>query len=300
MSGALSFAPGQTAKTIVVPITDDAAAEGQENFTVSLSSPSNATIADGTGTVTIGSSDTPSSTDPDIRAPADLILGETDGFVDLPVTLSAPSPNAVSVNYSTLDSTAVASTACNFDYVAASGTLNFAPGETTKVVRVEILDCPNVEGFEAFTFNLSAAVNGVISRASGRISIVDNDTIVATPRLFVRDAVVDEKDGNALVSVLLGGPGGQASNSTVSVHYATADGTATAGSDYSAVSGTLSFAPGQTAKTIAVPITDDASVEGQEGFFLDLSAPGNATIADGTRRRLDRRERRRRQLAADD
>ena len=54
------------------------------------------------------------------------------------------------------------------------------------------------EGLEAFTFALSAAVNGAIARASGRISIVDNDTVVATPRLFVRDAVVDEKDGTAL------------------------------------------------------------------------------------------------------
>ncbi len=69
------------------------------------------------------------------------------------------------------------------------------------------------------------------------MSIVDNDTVVPTPRLFVRDAVVDEKDGNALVSVLLGGPGGQASNSTVTVDYATADGTANAGSDYVARSG---------------------------------------------------------------
>ena len=101
-------------------------------------------------------------------------------------------------------------------------------------MRVQILDCLNVEGFEEFAFNLSSAVNGVIARASSRVSIVDNDNIVATPKLFVRDAVVDEKDGNALVSVLLGGTGGQASNSTVSVDYATADGTANGGADYTA------------------------------------------------------------------
>ena len=70
----------------------------------------------------------------------------------------------------------------------------------------------------------------------------------------MRDAVVDEKDGNALVSVLLGGPGGQASNSTVTVHYTTANGTASAGSDYDTRSGTLTFAPGETAKTVVVPI----------------------------------------------
>ena len=226
--GTLTFEPGDTAKTVAVHITDDNDEEGQENFFFTLSGASNADLATGTGTVTIGASDTPDSTDPDIRAPADLVLGEADGFIDLPVTLSARSLNPVSVHYQTFDSTAAAGVCGNSgDYVAAIGTLNFAPGETTKVVRVQIIDCPVVEGFEAFTFKLDTEHNGVISRASGRISIVDNDTIVATPKLFVRDAIVDEKDGNALVSVLLGGPAGQASNSTVTVHYATANGTAT-------------------------------------------------------------------------
>ncbi len=114
---------------------------------------------------------------------------------------------------------------------------------------MQVLDCTPVERRSRLSpFNLDTEHNGVISRASSRVSIVDNDTVVPTPRLFVRDAVVDEKDGNALVSVLLGGPGGQASNSTVTVDYATADGTANAGSDYVARSGTLSFAPGETAK----------------------------------------------------
>ena len=281
-SGTLNFAPGETAKTVVVPITDDASAEGVEKFTLNLSNPSNATIATGTGTIAIGASDAPTSTNPDIRASADLVLGEADGLVDVPVSLSVPSLNTVSVHYSTLDSTAFASNACNFDYVAASGNLTFAPGETTKVVRVQILDCPNASGLKAFTFNLSTPVNGVITRASGRISIVDNDSIVATPRLFARDAVVDEKDGFALVSVLLGGTAGEASNSTVTVDYATANGTASAGSDYTAVSGTLSFAPGETAKTLVVPIADDATAEGQESFFLNLTNPNNATISTGS------------------
>jgi chitinase len=71
---------------------------------------------------------------------------------------------------------------------------------------VQVVDCTPVEPFEAFTFGLDTEHNGVISRASSRISIVDNDTIVPTPKLFVRDAVVDEKDGNALVLGLAGRP----------------------------------------------------------------------------------------------
>ena len=221
---------------------------------------------------------------PNIRAPADVIVGEAEGHVDLTVTLSAPSASPVAVNYATADSSASAGSACESDYVPASGTLNFAPFQTSATVQVQILDCPNSEGFEAFRLTLNSPVNGVISRAAGEVAIVDNDNVVATPAIVAGDAVVDEKDGFALVPVLLGGPGGEASNSTVTVDYTTADGSASAGSDYTAQSGTLTFAPGQTAKTVAVPIADDAAREPPESFALSLSNPVGATIArpDGT------------------
>ena len=61
-------------------------------------------------------------------------MGEADGFVDLTVRLSAAASSAVSVHYATANSTATASSGCNFDYAGAAGTLNFAPGEITEVV----------------------------------------------------------------------------------------------------------------------------------------------------------------------
>ncbi len=72
-------------------------------------------------------------------------MGEGDGFVDLAVRLSAPGTDAVSVDYATANSSAGSVTACNGDYIGVAGTLNFAPGETTKVVRVDIDDCNDVE-----------------------------------------------------------------------------------------------------------------------------------------------------------
>ena len=214
--------------------------------------------------------------------------------------LSAPSPNTVSVNYSTLDSTAVASHSLQLDYVGATGTLNFAPGETTKVVRVQILDCPNVEGFEAFTFNLSAAVNGAISRASGRISIVDNDTIVATPRACscaTRSSTrrTAPRWSRSCSAAPAARPRTAPSPSTTRQQR---DGDRRLRLQRGQRHAHLRA--GRDRQDVVVPITDDATVERQEGFSLNLSNPGNATIADGTRRRLDRRERRRRQLAADD
>src|SRR5262249_51997080 len=72
-----------------------------------------------------------------------------------------------------------------------------------------------------------------------------------------------------------------ASSEPVTVRYATADGTATAGSDYQAASGTLTFAAGETSKTIAVLVNGDRLAEPNETFSVNLTSPNNATIADG-------------------
>src|SRR6185436_8555480 len=69
---------------------------------------------------------------------------------------------------------------------------------------------------------------------------------------------------------------------TVMVSYATSDGSAHAGSDYTAVSGTLTFPPGTTSKSIAVPVTGDLLSEANESFFVDLSGASGAGVADGT------------------
>ena len=82
---------------------------------------------------------------------------------------------------------------------------------------------------------------------------------------------------NAVVTVSLSAP----STKTVTVNYSTANGTASAGSDYQAVSGKLTFAPGQTSKSILVPVIGDRLGEPNETFFVNLSGAKNATIADG-------------------
>jgi Ca2+-binding RTX toxin-like protein len=280
-SGTLTFAPGETVKTVVVDISNDADTEGAERFNLNLSNAQGATILDGRGSALIGANDGTASSQPRISV-SDMVVSEADGWIDVVVSLSAPGQNAVSVAYTTAD---VSAGDGGFDYRGVSGSLNFAVGETTKVVRIELAQFQGVEALESFRFNLSAAVNATIAQASASVQIVDNDVIVDTPSLFVRDVVVDEKTGTATFTVLLGGPEGQASNSTVTVNYASADSTsnasATAGSDYQAVSGTLTFAPGETVKTVVVDITDDNTAEGAERFNLNLSNAVNATILDG-------------------
>ena len=100
------------------------------------------------------------------------------------------------------------------------------------------------------------------------------------PRASVADGTIAEGDSGAAtvdVAVTLDTP----SASTVTVAFGTEDGTATAGSDYATTSGTLTFASGETSKTVSVPVTGDADLEPDETFALKLSAPSNATIADG-------------------
>ncbi len=74
----------------------------------------------------------------------------------------------------------------------------------------------------------------------------------------------------------------EASSTAVTVHYSTSDGTATSGSDYAVASGALTFAPGETSKTISVVVFGDTMLEGTESFVVTLSSPSGATIGDGT------------------
>jgi hypothetical protein len=144
VSGKLIFAPGETGKTIIIPISSDSQIEGSETFSLNLKSAKNAKIADGRGIVTIVD-DRPSVRVSDEQAyPGTTILGFT-------VSLSAPYDHPVTVNYATADVTAFAGE----DYVAASGTLTFAPGEITKSFAVNLLGDTTVGSSQEFLVNLN-------------------------------------------------------------------------------------------------------------------------------------------------
>ena len=104
-------------------------------------------------------------------------------------------------------------------------------------------------------------------------------TVLGPPALSVADAAVDEGPGAALdFAVTLD----RAPSGTVTVDYATSDGTATVGEDYTETRGTLSFAAGETSKTVSVPVLDDAHDEGDETLTLTLSNPSGAYLEDAT------------------
>jgi hypothetical protein len=191
------------------------------------------------------------------------------------VTLSPASTGPVTVDFATADGTAAAPG----DYTAASGTLTFAPGELTKTITVSANGDTLCEPDETFFVNLSNPTGGAtIDDAQGQGTVMNDDPCLLS--LSIDDVTVTE--GNAgMTSAVFTVTLSQASTTPVTVDFATADGTATAPGDYAATSGTLTFAPGETTKTIAVSVNGDTLVEPDETFFVNLSNPtGGATIDD--------------------
>ena len=134
------------------------------------------------------------------------------------------------------------------------------------------------EDFESdttqFTLTVRASDGSETADTTVTINVTDVDE---TPAIRVADAEATEGDDTAMLfRVTLE----SASSATVTVNYATADGTAVAGEDYTATSGTLTFAPGETEKTVSVAITDDTVEDSGETFRLVLSDPSGATLAD--------------------
>ena len=278
-SGALTFAVGETVKTVRVQVTDDADPEATEVFRMNLSGPSaNATIARASATATIIDNDNQAAGTPQASI-SDLVVDEADGTANFVITLDRPSASVVSMNYATQDGapiTGAAAAQAGSDYVAASGTLNFAPGETAKTVKVQLINDTLPEGDEAFGLKLSNLVGATALDPVGAAVIAANDeTKVLKPAIWIDDVVVGEQDGFADFVIRLDAP----TTAPVTVNYSTVPSTA-GGYDYVSSSGALTFAAGETVKTVRVQVTDDADPEATEVFRMNLSGPSaNATIA---------------------
>lgn len=271
LSGSLSFGPGETVRTVRVPLLDEALAEGSESFDLVLSNLSGATTLDPTGTVTIAANDGTPVTRPSISVD-DVVVGEADAYVDFVVRLSAPGTDRVTVSYNSFSGLAGYS-----DFQENDGYLTFAAGETVKTVRIPIVDDSARERIETFFLEVYNASGASIAKNIGTAMIFDNDAPSGVPVVSVRDFVVDEASGEAVFVVALDRPSG----TIVSLDFATANGTALAGRDYTAVSGSLNFGVGETVKTIRVAITDDSLAENSETFSLVLSNIANATALVG-------------------
>jgi hypothetical protein len=275
-SDTLSFAPGETTKTITVPIIDNATAgPASKKFTVTLSNPHTTTPGAQTqlkglpATVTIFDDDGAGTID---LSSSTYSVVEGAGVATITVNRFSASNLVETVDYATSDGSAAAGS----DYTDTHGTLTFATGEMSKTFQVPVDDDPSFEGDETLQVTLSSPKNVTTaeqpvlgSNTPGTLTIVDDDV----PTFHFSDATPDffENVGNATITVNRGGD----TSIPATVHYATSDGTAIAGTDYTATSGDLSFAAGQTSREFTVPVADD-STGGEPNRTVNL------TLTQGT------------------
>jgi hypothetical protein len=186
------------------------------------------------------------------------------------VTLSSASTQTVTVAYATGNDAAIAGN----DYTGATGTLTIPAGQTTGTITIQVTGDRLAEPNETFFVNLSGATNATISDGQGVGTIVDDE-----PRIRIDDVTKAEgKKGQTTLftfTVTLSAAYDQA----VTMSFKTTDGTAKTGDkDYTARTGTITFDPGETTKTITIEVRGDGKREANETFYLDLFGNGGNSL----------------------
>src|SRR5262249_27389221 len=253
--------------TFTVMVIGDRVSEATETYYVNLGSPANAAIVDGQGVGTILDDEPRVSINDVTMKEGNSGLTAFAFTVSLSVAYDVP----VTVGYATANGTATGGS----DYQAASGTLTIPAGQTSGTITVLVNGDRLRESNKTFLVNLGNPNYGGIADGQGQGTTVDDD-----PRITINDVTTTEGNSGTMafaftVSLSV------AYDVPVTVNYATANGTATAGSDYQADSGTLTIPAGQTSGTITVLVNGDRLAESNETFAINLSSPTNAASAHG-------------------
>jgi uncharacterized delta-60 repeat protein len=267
----LTFAEGETYKTITVPVLHDNIATDEKVLKLALVNP--------TGGATLGPQPTATVTIINV----DMGVGFTStsysvnegvgsGQATISVARVGGTNGTTTVSFYTQDGTAFSGT----HYKSTSGTISFLPGESLKTFPVGIIDEKIVEGNHTVLLYLTnPSGTTALTTASAVLTIVDNDFAAGTLRFSAGSYQVGEKGTNAVITVnRVNGFTG-----IVAVDFATSDGTAKAGVKYVKTSTRLAFADGETSKTVLIPIIDENAVEGDQSVILTLSnVSGGATL----------------------
>lgn len=265
VSGKLTFAKDQMSKTILVPVIGDRVPEADETLWVQLSNAKGAKIANGTAVVTIMDNEPRIS----ISNASGVERHSGPTPFTFTVSLSAAYDQTVTVNYTTMDGSAIAGS----DYEAASDTLIFGPGQTRQTISILVNGNRAVESDKWFFVNVSSPNSyAQVSKVVGYGTIYD-----AEPRISIGD-VWNNGETTFTFTVSLS----TAYDQDVTVNFVTVDGTAIAGVDYVAASGTLTFERGETTQLITIDVIDPSFAWWDKYFFVQLSgASTNALIANG-------------------
>ena len=268
-NGSITFQPGETSKTANVQIIGETTKEKDETLAVRLSSPVNATIAriEAVGII-LDDDTTPTAqiTSSKQSEGNGEFTGDGGALNELSfkVTLSNLSEIPVSVSYMTQG---LGAAKAGLDFDALSGVLTFGEDDLVKYITIPIMGDRQHEALERVRLKLHSPVEMILNVVEVDGEIEDDDP---APSVSVSDVrVVEGANGttNAVFTITLS----DASGTPETVTFTTANGTATAGSDYTAVSGTVTFEENETSKAIIVPILGDGVIEPGETFTLTVA-----------------------------
>lgn len=272
----LSFAPGESSKTVDVPLFNDSLQESKESFPVSMSNAVGAAQGSWSWSSYIMDDDVAAAPGKLEFSAAAFSASEGAGTLKLTVNRVGGSDGTVTVQYRTLDGasgTPSDQTAwAGSDYSSTAGTLTFAPGETSKVISVPITNDTKVEKNEFFTVELrtpaGGATLGVVTKAVATI-VEDDSAIEFGPTSYVSN------EGAGTMTITIVRKGGTAGAASVDLNISS--GSATACQDFiKPANPTVAFAAGESSKLVQISLIDDVLKEGDESFYLSL---GNATGA---------------------
>jgi ELWxxDGT repeat protein len=271
----VSFANGETSKTISIPIVNDAIYETTETINLSLSAVTNGAALGTQKTAVLSILD--NDPQPTISIGNVSLSEGNSGTTNatFAVSLSNPSSQTITVDYATSDVTATAGS----DYTSVNQTtLTFAPGETTKNITVSIIGDSVIELDETFKVDLSNATNATLGTVTAGIgTIVNDDNPPAGVLSFGAATYSFDESGTPTATVTIDRTNG--SGGSIGVTIGLSGGTATAGIDYVSTIN-VAFANGETSKTVTIPIINDTLIEPTETVNLSLTNPtGGATIS---------------------
>ncbi len=276
--GIVSFAAGETSKTVAVNVNGDTTFEPNENFDVTLSTPTGgATITNAKATGTIQNDDSVNLA----IAPTNVVQAEGNTGnkpYTFTVTRSGDTTGTTSVKWAVAGSGANPANVADFGTTLPSGTLNFTAGQTSQVITVNVKGDILLESDENFTVNLSAPTPGTtLAAASATGTILNDDTV---PTFAIAATNANQTEGNSgnkafTFTVTRTGDTTGANNVNWTVSGISADSTDFGGTLASDI---LSFTAGQTSKVITVNVSGDAVVEPNETFLVTLSNATNGAI----------------------
>ncbi|MCA9248043.1 MAG: hypothetical protein KDA42_13035, partial [Planctomycetales bacterium] len=286
-SGAVNFGDGQTTQTITINVSGDTAVELDEGFTVTLSAPTGgATIGTASATGTIQNDDSAGQLSV-VATDANKPEGDAGPTAfTFTVNRANGSSGAVSVDYAVTGSGGSPANAADFGGAFPSGTVNFADGQTSQTITVNVSGDTTIEPNEGFTVTLSNPTGMATIATATATGTIQNDDSAGQLSLVATDAMkLEGNAGNTAFTFTVNRTGG--SIGAVSANYAVtgSGGSQANGADFGGAfpSGTVNFADGQTSQTITVNVSGDTDVEPDEGFTVTLSNPtGGATLGTAT------------------